>query len=210
MPVDRDRTIDALTAAFAAGALDMEEFEKRVETANRTSDEALLRRLVADLPRGAAETPAAGFATTNGSSAAWPHERRYYPQDRRGSANHSSRSDRVDYRSRKADQVAIFSSSRRGGNWTLPKRLDSVAIFGSCLIDMRRASIPPQGGRIEAVAIFGSVQILVPPGLNVRVNGVSILGSTSGNGDIVGDPAAPWVEVEAVAIFGSVEVKVST
>uniref|UniRef100_UPI0026EC23E0 LiaF domain-containing protein n=1 Tax=Gracilinema caldarium TaxID=215591 RepID=UPI0026EC23E0 len=92
---------------------------------------------------------------------------------------------------------------------TLPKRLDSVAILGSCLIDLRQADIPPQGGRIEAVGIFGSVQILVPPGLNVRVNGVSILGSTSGNGDIVGDPAAPWVEIEAVAIFGSVEVKVS-
>jgi|DewCreStandDraft_4_1066084.scaffolds.fasta_scaffold66794_2 hypothetical protein len=196
MPAERDRTIDALTAAFAAGELTMEEFEKRVETANRTNDEIALRRLLADLPRFSSDMPAAAHTTTHTAGTTWSRDWKDY-------------SGRMSYRGGKADQVAIFSSSRRVGNWTLPKRLDSVAIFGSCLIDLRQAGIPPQGGRIEAVGIFGSVQILVPPGLNVRVNGVPIMGSISGMGDIVGDPAAPWVDIEAVAIFGSVEVKVS-
>jgi hypothetical protein len=212
MPAERDRTIDALTAAFAAGELTMEEFEKRVETANRTNDEIALRRLLADLPRFSGDMPAAAHTTTYTAGTTWSRDWKdytdssHYMQSHYGSQN---RSGRLNYRGGKADQVAIFSSSRRVGNWTLPKRLDSVAIFGSCLIDLRQAGIPPQGGRIEAVGIFGSVQILVPPGLNVRVNGVPIMGSISGMGDIVGDPAAPWVDIEAVAIFGSVEVKVS-
>lgn len=223
MPADRDRTIDALTSAFAAGELSMDEFEKRVETANRSDDEATLRRLLADLPRFAGDdrgqvssanytvsaSSAAGTASTNSTTGAdntaWSRDWKQYADSMKDRYRHARG---YEYR-RKADQVAIFSSSRRIGRWTLPKRLDSVAIFGSCLIDMRQADISPEGGHIEAVGLFGSVQILVPPGLNVRVNGVSIFGSATGSGDIIGDSAAPWVEIEAVAIFGSVEVKVS-
>jgi len=198
MPTERDRTIDALTAAFSAGDLTMEEFEARVALANTTDDSAQLRRLLADLPREFQKVPV-GFTTTGGvasqSSRDWQENARDYRNRHRRTGG-------------KADLVAIFSSSRRVGRWTLTKRLDSVAIFGSCLIDLRQADIPPEGGRIEAVGLFGSVQILVPPGLNVRVNGVSIFGSASGSGDIIGDSDAPWVEIEGVAIFGSVEVKV--
>jgi hypothetical protein len=195
MPTERDRTIDALTAAFAAGNLSMEDFEDRVALANKSDDSAQLRRLLADLPPSFQQVPD-GFTTTGGvASRDWKQYAQQYK-------------DRYRRAGRKADQIAIFSSSRRIGRWTLTKRLDSVAIFGSCLIDLRQADIPPEGGRIEAVGIFGSVQILVPPGLNVRVNGVSIFGSASGSGDIIGDSDAPWVEIEGVAIFGSVEVKV--
>ncbi|AEJ20296.1 DUF1707 SHOCT-like domain-containing protein [Gracilinema caldarium] len=195
MPAERDRTIDALTAAFAAGDLSMEEFEARVAIANRSDDSVQLRRLLADLPREFQQAPV-GFTTTGSvASRDW----KQYAQEYK---------DRYRHADRKADQVAIFSSSRRVGRWTLTKQLDSVAIFGSCLIDLRQADIPPVGGRIEAVGLFGSVQILVPPGLNVRVSGVSIFGSATGSGDIIGDSDAPWVEIEGVAIFGSVEVKV--
>jgi len=195
MPTERDRTIDALTAAFAAGDLSMEEFEARVALANKSEDSAQLRRLLSDLPREFQQAPV-GFTTTCGVAS------------RNWKQNAQSYKDRYRRTGGKADQVAIFSSSRRVGRWTLTKRLDSVAIFGSCLIDLRQADIPPEGGRIEAVGLFGSVQVLVPPGLNVRVSGVSIFGSASGSGDIIGDSDAPWVEIEGVAIFGSVEVKV--
>lgn len=226
MPADRDRTIEALTAAFAAGELSMDEFERRVETANRTDDAATLRQMLSDLPPEYQLLPQ-GFTTTGSSSsakakpygrdwkdAAWHYRDRYrhgpqgpdatYSMGTRGSADNS-----MGCRGRgKADQVAIFSSSRRVGRWTLAKKLDSVAIFGSCLIDLRQADIIPEGGRIEAVALFGSVQILVPPGLNVRVSGVPIFGSVTGSGDIIGDDDAPWIDIEGVAIFGSVEIKV--
>jgi hypothetical protein len=207
MPAERDRTIDALTAAFAAGELSMDEFERRVETANRSDDAATLRRLLADLTRFASDTPST--MTTTGPGAHWSTGSRSS-----GSSHYSGPwgagkdNDYGRRRAGKADQVAIFSSSRRIGRWTLAKKLDSVAIFGSCLIDLRQADIPPEGGRIDGVALFGSVQILVPQGLNVRVNGVSIFGSATGSGDIVGDDDAPWIDIEGVAIFGSVEVKV--
>jgi hypothetical protein len=99
MPAERDRTIDALTAAFAAGELTMEEFEKRVETANRTNDEIALRRLLADLPRFSGDMPAAAHTTTYTAGTTWSRDWKDY-------------SGRMSYRGGKADPtdgVQVFA-----------------------------------------------------------------------------------------------------
>ena len=79
------------------------------------------------------------------------------------------------------------------------------AIFGSALLDLRRATVPADCV-IETSAIFGQVDILVPPGVNVVINGNPIFGA-------VENMTAPPVEssvtitINASAIFGEVEIK---
>jgi hypothetical protein len=48
----RDRVIDRLSAAFAEGTIDTEEFERRVTVAHRSGEIVEVEALVADLPAG--------------------------------------------------------------------------------------------------------------------------------------------------------------
>jgi hypothetical protein len=77
--VDRERAVDDLRAAYAAGRLDEDELERRVQLAVVARTRADLRRLRADLPRrsrgaivrahrGALRMHATGYAVTNGTA----------------------------------------------------------------------------------------------------------------------------------------------
>ncbi len=74
--------------------------------------------------------------------------------------------------------VAVFGKSTRSGEWEPPERLDAVAVFGSVSLDFRHALLPPGVTEVEALAVFGGVDIVVPPELEVEVEtGLSLFGS---------------------------------
>ena len=184
---ERERVIDRLTAAYASNALTVEEFERRVESANKSDDAARLRELLTDLPRETADAPPVPARADR--DAAYLINRGRVPK--------------------KDEFAAIFSSAERVGTWTAALRFEAAAIFGSGHIDLRNALIPREGMKIEAAGIFGSLSIVVPEGVNLRVRNFSIFGSATGGGSVPGDPDAPTIEIEAVGIFGSCAVKVS-
>ena len=199
--MDRDSIIDTLTAAFSDGSLPMEEFERRVELANRTDTADALRALVEDLPRPAADAPPLPART--GRSVA---TRRTAVAGRPSLAYLENPGPSPG----QGEIVSIFSSNRRVGRWTAPLKLEIESIFGSGYVDLREALIPREGMRIEAVGIFGSTSIVVPEGVNVRVESTTIFGSVTGGEIRAEDPSAPTIVIEAVAIFGSVGVQVKS
>jgi hypothetical protein len=180
----REATIERLTAAFTEGLLPMEEFERRVELANRTEESEALRSLTADLPRVQGDRPPE--RTKRNSTGTYLINEGKAPT--------------------KDEVVSIFSSVQRTGNWAAPRKLDAVALFGSSHVDLRDALLPRDGIKIDAVAIFGSVSIIVPEGVNLRVRNVAIFGSAGGGGNRLEDEDAPTIEIEAVGIFGSANV----
>lgn len=82
------------------------------------------------------------------------------------------------------------------------------AVFGGATLDLRSAHLDP-GARVDALALFGGVDVIVPPGWRVALDGLPIFGGyedkTTGNADLPED--APLLTVSATAIFGGVGVK---
>ncbi len=73
--------------------------------------------------------------------------------------------------------VAFLSSTEREGRWELPRHLRALAVLGNVELDLRDAIVGVGLYVIEAVAVFGNVEIIVPPELHVECDGDALLGS---------------------------------
>jgi hypothetical protein len=105
--------------------------------------------------------------------------------------------------------VAIFGSTKRTGTLRVHENLDCLAIFGSVILDLRGALIEGDVVNVQATSIFGSVDVIVPEGVEVDLTGVAIFGSkgTSGKSEVV-TAAAPFVRVRSFVLFGATNVKI--
>lgn len=105
--------------------------------------------------------------------------------------------------------VAVFSTVERKGVWSLPEDNNAVAVFGTVELDLRQAQLQARDTVIRAYAIFGSVEVVVPPAMTVLVDGVGVFGDFKRAGEQAAPVAdAPVVRVSGLALFGSVAVKV--
>lgn len=83
--------------------------------------------------------------------------------------------------------------------------MDGEAVFGGLTIDLRGAKIE-ENISIEALAVFGGVDILLPANVSVKLSDVSLFGGCS-NERNYSPVGGPTVYVNATALFGGVEVK---
>ena|SRR2546423_4543183 len=73
--------------------------------------------------------------------------------------------------------MAFLSSTEREGRWELPRHLRALAVLGNVELDLRDAIVGVGLYVIEAVAVFGNVEITVPPELHVECDGDALLGT---------------------------------
>jgi hypothetical protein len=70
---------------------------------------------------------------------------------------------------------SLRSSVKRGGDWQVADRLRVRAILGAAELDFRRAELPADGVvEIECQAICGEIQLTVPAGSEVELEGVRV------------------------------------
>jgi hypothetical protein len=107
--------------------------------------------------------------------------------------------------------IAMFGATKikeRSEHFT---HADVSAVFGGATLDLREAHVDREAS-VEALALFGGVDVLVPKGWRVALGGTPILGGcedkTEGDGELPAD--APVLKVHATAIFGGVDVKNKT
>lgn len=103
--------------------------------------------------------------------------------------------------------VAVFSSSTRRGRWRVGGRTNAFALFGSVEIDLTEALFGQRLTVINATSIFGSVEIKVPENISLRGSGTGIFGNFEVDTLESADPEAPVVVVNGYSVFGSVEAK---
>ena len=105
------------------------------------------------------------------------------------------------------EPIAVFSGAKTVDRSEHLNHTDVTAIFGGATLDLRDAPID-EVATVDAFAMFGGVQVLVPKDWRVSVGGLPIFGGyedkTTGNGSLPAD--APLLKVNATAIFGGVEV----
>jgi predicted membrane protein len=83
-----------------------------------------------------------------------------------------------------------------------------MAFLGGAELDLRSAQLLEQGADIDATAILGGIDVIVPRGWRVSVRGTPILGGVGNRteGQSLPDDA-PSLRVDALAILGGVDVK---
>lgn len=84
--------------------------------------------------------------------------------------------------------------------------MDYDAVFGGAVLDLRNASIT-ENVSIDALAVFGGVDILLPEGLRVVVSDTSLFGGCNNQYRSVRGDDIPTVYINATALFGGVEVR---
>jgi hypothetical protein len=104
--------------------------------------------------------------------------------------------------------VSIFADVSRSGWWRAEGTVSPTSLFGDVELDLRQAAVPTGEVKINAVAPFGDIEVIVPDGVGVELTGLSVFGRKKVD---VRRPAsiesAPVVRVRAVTVFGSVLVR---
>jgi class 3 adenylate cyclase len=104
--------------------------------------------------------------------------------------------------------VAILSGARRTGRWRPGEELNAFAFMGGCEIDLRQAEIDGNMVTINASAIMGGVDIIVPEGIEVDLDGFAFMGAKESRlRDVPRVPGSPVIRVVAFALMGSVVVR---
>ncbi len=178
----RERSIARLTEAFAHDVLDMDEFERRLSIAHRSSSGEELATLTADLQ--AEEEPATTALAAPAVVA---------PQSVR----------------QRQRLLLIMGGTSRRGPWTPPRTLRIIALMGGAELDFREAALAPGVTEVHITAVMGGVSIVVPPHLAVEMDGSAILGGFehSDRAPTDPDPDRPVLRVHGLAVMGGVHIE---
>jgi hypothetical protein len=183
---DRERVADILREALAEGRLDMEEFQERLDATYRAKTYGELVPVTRDLPTG--NVPAVSLTKDAVPRGDWDA--------------------RITGREGSSWGVAVMSGFSRRGRWTVSRRFTGVAFWGGGEIDLREADFADRVVEITCVAIMGGLQVIVPPGVEVDVRGIGVMGGFDESGDVVpSEPGAPKVIVNGFAFWGGVSVE---
>lgn len=177
----REDVIARLTEAFASDLFDVEEFDRRIDLAHRAVAVVELDDLVVDL----------SLPETSTALAPRPVEA----------------IDRADRPERKR-RLAIFGGFETKGRWTVPKKLTVVAVFGGATLDFREADFGPGVTELHVTAVFGGVEIIVPPHLAVECDASAIFGGFEEiNRGNTPDPGRALLRISGLAAFGGVDIE---
>ncbi|MFJ9471869.1 DUF1707 SHOCT-like domain-containing protein [Streptomyces caniferus] len=186
---DRERVVEILRDAVAEGRLAMEEFDERLDAAYRARTYGELEPLTADLPVTAAGSAPLSLRKESAAPTLWAER---IVDGARGSAA----------------GLAVMSGFQRKGRWTIGRRFTGVCLMGGGEIDLREADFAGPEIVISCWVVMGGVNIVVPPGVDVEVRGLGIMGGFDSREDgVPGEPGAPRVIVTGLALMGGVGVE---
>ncbi|HSX95933.1 MAG TPA: DUF1707 domain-containing protein [Streptomyces sp.] len=193
---DRERVSEQLRDALAEGRLDMEEFEERLDATYKARTYGELAPITRDLPGAGAVAPPALVPQPSVSLVKGPAGEASWPERIVGGDGTSTWG------------VAVMSGFERKGRWTVPERFDCFAFWGGGELDLRDAYFAGREVTINCVAIMGGINVIVPPGVEVVVRGIGIMGGFDhGEEGVPGDPGAPRVIITGFAFWGGVGVE---
>ena len=185
----RDQVVEDLMEHFANDVMDLTEFERRLDVANRSKTLEELNALLTDLPtsgalmRSSKLTPARG-----GSAVVVPTE---------------------DVRAHSL-MIAVCGGTSRKGRWVPARRNTAIGVMGGVQLDFREAMLGPGVTEVSVFACMGGVEIIVPPEMAVEVDGMAILGGVDYETDTVlnRDPDQPLLRVKGLVVMGGAEIAV--
>jgi hypothetical protein len=180
---EREQIVELLGMAAAEGRLTLDEYAERASSAYAARTRGDLDRLTHDLPYPASAAGPTPVAQLPAARAPLPV---------------TTAPERL---------IAIFGNESRKGHWPVPGRVEARSIFGDCHIELQDAQIQHPVTVIEATAIFGSITVFVPEGVDVRLTGTTFFSAKESKLQGPVRPGAPVIEVRSRAWFGSITVR---
>jgi len=142
----RHDAIRALSGAVASDRMSIDEFEARLIQVRQAPNRATLDAIVADL------VPSGGYSVPAGLVPVFPDHAALAPVE-------------------PAEVLRIktvLGSSKRAGSWTVPYRLQLIAVLGEITIDLRDAVFGSDVLDIELHSTFANITLIVPAGTQVE------------------------------------------
>ncbi|ORW71472.1 DUF1707 SHOCT-like domain-containing protein [Mycobacterium saskatchewanense] len=103
--------------------------------------------------------------------------------------------------------LAILSGFERRGRWNVPKKLTTFTLWGSGVLDLRYADFTSTDVDIHAISIMGVQNILLPPEVNIEIDGRGVMGGFDHDVLGHGTPGAPKVRIRGWSLWGGVGIK---
>jgi hypothetical protein len=175
---ERDVVVAQLNEAAGEGRITLDEFSERAERVYAARTRGELATVLADLPKAATDGLVARPTGTPARSAA------------RGQWH-----------------ITPIGGLRQRGRWRLPSRLTSISVLGGMDLDLTEAEMSSSEAVVTHVSVIGGVDVTVPPGVNVEVVNICVLGSRSVGTDALAGPNAPTLRIRAFGVIGGVRVK---
>lgn len=181
---DREKVARVLQQAHGEGRLDLHELDERLAAVYASKTYGDLVPLTADLG-----VPAPAVLPVP--------------------VQHHAPASRIGGTPGSAVSFAFWSGVERRGEWVVPPTHAATAIMGGVVLDLTQARFTQHETTINAYALMGGVEIIVPEDVTVRVDGVGFMGafedSTHKGAPTI--PGGPVVRVTGFAMMGGVEVK---
>jgi len=185
-PEARQGTVDRLCAHFAADHLKTAELERRLDRAYAAQTGAELATLEQDLPELLPDGETAQLVPAPLPAARVDTTR---PTRNRGF------------------MLAILGLAKRKEDWTPPRRLTALTIYGGAKLDFRDATFTTSEVKVTLCSILGGAKIIVPPGVHVESNGIAILGGFGRGPGRPAEPDAPTIRINGLVILGAVAIQ---
>ncbi|NLA29903.1 MAG: DUF1707 domain-containing protein [Propionibacterium sp.] len=210
---NRQQTIEALTRAWREGRINRDEFQERSPQALTAVYLDELDALLGDLGGlTAASTPSDVDVVSYQSPAysdemvvqdSWQSEGDepalpavYAPEGTKGTAL----------------SFGVMSGVERAAEWTIAPNHVSIAVWGATEIDLREAIFTSDTIVITCFAIMGGTNVIVPPEMEVDVNGIGFMGGFGWEKPRMAKPTKrapdgnPRVIINGLGFWGAVSV----
>jgi class 3 adenylate cyclase len=228
---DRSAVVDLLRGHTGAGRLGLDEFEELVGEVYAARTRAELARVLDGLPAGVAPSPPPPapplvpdrFAGSGGSSGSSKSSKPGAFASFSAPARPAPASDGTEPFGAPAPPasgplggerlrrrfVAIMSGSNARGRWRVPRNVTAFAFWGGVHLDLRDAEFDNPVVDITAWAIMGGVNVGVPAGMRVELDGMVLMGGSTDVTRAAPTPpprGSPLVRIHARGLWGGVAV----
>jgi hypothetical protein len=194
---DGKRQAEALiTTRYAEGLIDDDELDRRLERVHDAKTMVALEQLIVDLvepgtaPSTALVIPGGGLRSSLGTADTVALVR---PEDVAA----------------RRQFTALFSSVEQTGRWTPARHNHVVDVFGAAKLDLREATLGPGPTIIDVRCVFASLELIIPPGLAVRVEASATFSSVERDkhiGEQPRSPGEPIIVIQGLLVFASLEI----
>lgn len=191
---DRERVAEALREAAGDGRLTLTELEERLEATFKARTYGDLQPITRDLPQGPYPLPDIMHGQVQR-----PTGFDRAPVRRPPVGVPAQRTERI---------TTILGDEKRVGRWEVPARLEVVCFLGSVRLDFTEAIVRGREVVVQIGAILGSVTLVVPEGIDVRMEpGANVLGERKHRLTGPVTPGGPIYHVRGFVVLGDITVR---